>query len=144
MVERESKINCTFCKILSGEYHSSEIYRDKEVAAFLDIQPINPGHVLVIPIEHFVYLEKLNPEIGSKMFKVAQRIASAIRRSDVKCEGINLFLADGENAGQEVWHTHLHIFPRFSRDGFGLKRSHFTEPPREDLDKVAQLIREKM
>ena len=146
MEAKEAKDNCTFCKILSGEYHSSEVYRDEYVAAFLDIQPVNPGHVLIIPVEHSPYLEDLNPDVGAKMFRTAQNIASAIRKSGVKCEGINLLLADGKEAGQEVWHTHLHIFPRYSQDGFGFKHSdkYLVKPPREELDEIARLIREKM
>ena len=143
MLERELKENCIFCQILSGNSPASLIYRDEDVAAFLDIQPINPGHSLVVPIEHSVHLENVTPEIGSKMFRLAQKVASAIRKSGVRCEGINFFLADGEEAGQEVWHTHLHIFPRFSGDGFGLRESHSTRPPRKELDRVAQLILRK-
>ncbi len=144
MENKESKENCPFCKILTGEYASSEIYRDNEVAAFLDIQPVNPGHVLVVPIEHITYMEELRPEIGAKMFQIAQLISGAIRKSGVDCHGINLLLADGEEAGQEVWHTHLHVFPRFSGDGFGLKHSekYYTKPSRKELDKVAALIKE--
>jgi len=146
MSDRESKENCTFCKILSKEYQSSEIYRDDKVAAFLDIQPVNSGHVLVIPIEHSPYLEDLNPDTGAHIFKVAQKISKAIRKSGIKCEAINMLLADGEEAGQEVWHTHLHLFPRFSNDGFGFKFSneYFNKPDRNELDQVAEKIREQL
>ena len=146
MNNKESKENCVFCKILSGEFQCSEIYRDNEVAAFLDIQPINPGHVLVIPVKHTPYLENLDSDIGAKVFVVAQKISKAIRKSNIKSTGVNLFLADGEDAGQEVWHTHLHIFPRFANDGFGLKHSkeYFNKPSREELDHVAGLIREQL
>lgn len=140
---KESKENCTFCKILDGVYPCSEIYRDEEVAAFLDIQPVNPGHVLVIPIKHTSYLESLDTEIGGKLFQVGLRVAKALRKSDIKCEGVNFFLADGEEAGQEVWHTHLHVFPRYEGDGFGLKHPerYFVKPQRAELDEVAENIR---
>lgn len=146
MEKKEAKDSCVFCKILSGEFESSEVYRDKDVVAFLDIQPVNPGHVLVIPVEHVAYLDKLDPNIGAKMFQVGQKIAKAIRESGVKCEGVNLLLADGEEAGQEVWHTHLHVFPRFNNDGFGLKHSekYFQKPGREELNHIASQIREKV
>ena len=77
------------------------------------------------------------------MFRVAQRLAKALRQSGVKCEGVNLFLADGEAAMQEVFHVHLHIFPRYSEDGFGLRFGpHYgVKPSREALDEIAKKIK---
>jgi histidine triad (HIT) family protein len=113
--------DCTFCKILAGDLPSSRVYEDAHCTAFLDIQPVNPGHILVIPNEHAASLSELEPETGAQMFRVAQRLAHALRRSGLRCEGVNLSLADGEAAGQEVFHVHLHVFPRYSGDGVGLK-----------------------
>ena len=75
--------------------------------------------------------------------RVAHRLAAALRRSGVRCEGVNLFLADGEAATQEVFHVHLHVFPRFHGDGFGLTfgPDYTTRPPRSALDAVAAQIR---
>ena len=142
----ESKENCVFCKILSGEYECSEIYKDESVVAFLDIQPINPGHILVIPREHVSSLDDLDENLGAKLFQVGQKVSKAIRESEVKREGINFLLADGEAAGQEVWHTHLHITPRYSGDGFELKHSekYYQKPTRDELNKVARIIRDKI
>jgi diadenosine tetraphosphate (Ap4A) HIT family hydrolase len=77
------------------------------------------------------------------MFEVAQRMAAALRRAGLKCEGVNLFLADGEQAGQEVPHVHLHVFPRFSGDGFDpkLPPSYGRQPERPELDRIAAGIR---
>lgn len=74
------------------------------------------------------------------------RVAAALRKCGVRCQGVNLFLADGEAAGQEIFHSHLHVFPRFAGDGFGLKFSpnYFVLPPRADLDEVADDIRNVM
>jgi histidine triad (HIT) family protein len=74
------------------------------------------------------------------------RVAAALRACGVRCEGVNLFLADGEAAGQEIFHAHLHVFPRFAGDGFGLKFSpnYFVVPSRADLDEVASDIRNAM
>ena len=74
------------------------------------------------------------------MFRVAQRLAAALRASAVAPEGINLFLADGEVAGQEVFHAHLHVVPRRRGDGFGV-RAVFGSPSREELDRHAREIR---
>jgi histidine triad (HIT) family protein len=135
--------DCTFCKLLSGELEASVVYRDDTCSAFMDIQPVNPGHMLVVPNRHAAYLADLKAEEGAQMFRVAQRLASALRASGVRCEGVNLFLADGEAAMQEVFHAHLHVFPRHRGDGFGLKfpPTYSQKPERKELDVVAEMIR---
>ena len=134
---------CIFCEILQGTAESSIVYRDNLVTAFMDIQPINPGHILVIPNSHAAYLADLEPEAGAHMFSVAQKLAQAIRDSDLLCEGINLFLADGEAARQEVFHVHLHVIPRCAGDGFGLTfpERYFIRPSRTELDAAAESIK---
>ena len=136
--------DCIFCRILAGDVPGSFVYRDDRVAAFMDIQPVNPGHVLVIPLRHAAFLADIDAETAAYLMRVAQCVAAAIRRSGVRCEGINLFLADGEAAMQEVFHVHLHVFPRFAGDGFGLRfsPSYFTRrPERAELDHTAASIR---
>lgn len=110
----------------------------------MDIQPVNPGHVLVIPVRHAPYLADLDPPTAGRLMQEGQRIAAAIRSSGVRCEGINLFLADGKAAMQEVFHVHLHVFPRFAGDGFGLRFGpRYKElPSREVLEGVgSQIVR---
>jgi len=133
-----------FTKILAGEVPASFVYRDDEVAAFMDIQPVNPGHVLVIPIAPIEYFYELDDETCGHLFQVAKKTLKAIRDSEIPAEGINLFLADGASAGQETAHVHLHIFPRFQDDGFELKfaERYFQLPSRTDLDAVAYQIRQ--
>ena len=137
---------CIFCRILSGDLPASMVYRDDHCAAFMDIQPVNPGHILVVPNQHAASLADLDERVAGPMFRVAQRMARALRVSAVRCEGVNLFLADGEAAGQEVGHGHLHVFPRYEGDGFGLKFSpaYFSRPGRAELDQVAASIREAL
>jgi len=89
-------------EILSGTPPASFVYRDKLVSAFMDIQPINPGHVLVVPNKPVENLNDLDEKTAGHLFVVASRIAEAIRNTDLKCEGVNMFLADGEATGQEV------------------------------------------
>ena len=135
--------NCVFCKLLSGELEVSLVHQDDLCSAFMDIQPVNPGHVLVVPNRHAPYVADLKEAEGARMFRVAQRLTAALRESGMKCEGVNFFLADGEAAGQEVFHAHLHIFPRYAGDGFRL-----VLPPgssrksnRDELDGIAGTIR---
>jgi diadenosine tetraphosphate (Ap4A) HIT family hydrolase len=134
---------CGFCQILAGKAEASFLFRDERVAAFVDIEPVTPGHLLVIPIRHAVYLSDLEPPDGARIFEVAQSLAAALRRSGLKCEGVNLFLADGERAGQEVPHVHLHVIPRFRGDGFSLKLppGYGHHPERSELDRIATAIR---
>lgn len=137
---------CVFCEILVGRLPSSQVYQDERCTAFLDTQPVNPGHVLIVPNGHTAFLADLEEETGAQMFRVAQRLSQALYKSGLKCEGVNLFLADGEAAMQEVFHVHLHVFPRYAGDGFGLKFSprYFQKPSRAELAAIAQQIRQAL
>jgi histidine triad (HIT) family protein len=134
---------CVFCEILAGRLPSSTIDHDELCTAFLDIQPVNPGHILIVPNLHFARLADLDADTGAHLFRVAQRLAQALRRSGVRCEGVDLLLADGEAAGQEVFHVHLHVVPRFEHDGFGFRFSpaYYQKPERLELEQVAEQIR---
>lgn len=140
----EMILDTTFTRILQGEAPATFVYRDDRVSAFLDIQPVNPGHVLVVPNEPVRSLAELDEDTGAHLFKVAMRIAEAIRKTSLRCEGVNLFLADGESAGQEVFHVHLHVIPRFKGDGFGLRFPQGYSDPRarEELEEVGMKIRD--
>jgi histidine triad (HIT) family protein len=140
---RHDPQSCVFCGIVSGREPASIVHRDDLVCAFMDIQPVNPGHMLVVPNVHGAYLADVEPEVGGRMFVVAQRLAVAIRASGVRCEGVNFFLADGVAAGQEIFHAHLHVFPRFDGDGFGLRHppNYLSLPSRATLDGIANSLR---
>lgn len=135
--------SCTFCDIAAGKAPASIVYTDDGVLAFMDIQPVNPGHLLVVPQIHATHLADLDEEIGGRLFQVGMKLAQAVRRSSVRCEGVDLFLADGEAAGQEVFHVHLHVIPRFRGDGFGFRfPPHYQRlPERRSLDEVAAGVR---
>ena len=134
--------DCVFCRIVNGTEPTSVVHSDDEVMAFMDINQINLGHLLVIPKVHAAHISELDEEIGAHLFKVAMRVAEAVRKSGVRCEGINLFVADGEAASQDVFHFHLHIIPRFDGDGFGLRfgPNNLFRPSRKKLDEIADDI----
>lgn len=136
-------MDCVFCGILAGEVPVSKVYEDENCLAFLDIQPVNSGHTLVIPKRHAAALAELDAGIGGQLFSAGMRIAAALRQGSIRCEGVNFHLADGEAAGQEVFHVHLHVFPRFGGDGFGLRfGSHYQQlPARSELDVIAAGLR---
>jgi histidine triad (HIT) family protein len=138
--------DCVFCRILAGREPVSMVYQDDFCSAFMDIQPVNPGHLLVIPNMHAPYLAQLDEETGARMFRIAHRLAQAVRESGVRCEGVNLFLADGEAASQEVFHVHLHVIPRYESDGFALRfgPDYYVLPERSELDKAAASIRQAL
>ena len=135
--------DCVFCDIVADHLPSSMVYEDEVCTAFMDIQPVNAGHLLVIPRQHAASLAELDEETGAHVFTVAQRIAHALRHSGLRCEGVNLFLADGAAAGQEVFHVHIHVIPRYRGDGFGFRfgQNYGQRPARADLDALAGQIR---
>jgi histidine triad (HIT) family protein len=133
---------CVFCRIVSGKEPASFVHEDEVVVAFMDLLPLNAGHTLVVPRRHASGLAELDPVDGAKMFEVGQRIAIAIRKSGLRCDGVNLRVNDGEAAGQDVWHVHLHVIPRVHGDGFGGRRPPgYAIAPRDELDVIAKQIR---
>ncbi len=136
---------CIFCAISAGDAERSLVYEDETCVAIMDIAPVNRGHVLVIPRRHAVGLEDLDDETGSRVFATAMRVSAALRRSPIQPDGINLFLADGEAAGQEVFHAHLHVLPRFTGDGLRIERAGGNVlAERDELDQVASSIRQEL
>jgi histidine triad (HIT) family protein len=122
------------------------VYEDDEIIAFLDIRPINPGHTLVIPKDHAANLKDLDSQLGGRLFQVAGQVASALRKSGLRCEGINVWLADGKAAFQEVPHIHIHVIPRFKGDGLRLQvgPDYGKTPSDEKMQQQAEKIRKAM
>jgi diadenosine tetraphosphate (Ap4A) HIT family hydrolase len=133
---------CPFCALIAGKAETSELHRDERAIVFMDIQPTNPAHVLVVPIEHCARLSDLEPETGAHLFQLAQGVVSAIYRSSLSYEACNLHLSDGELAGQEVMHLHLHVVPRAKGDGIRFGGGQRRRPDRADLDALGRRIRE--
>lgn len=129
-----------FCQIVEGTADASVVHDDEDLLAFCDLNPVNPGHLLVVPKQHSTGLADLDEADGAKMFTLAHRLAGALRRTALKCEAVNLFLADGEAAGQEVFHVHLHVIPRFAGDPFRVSPGQ-RRATRAQLDEVATLVR---
>lgn len=140
MAANAGAAGCVFCDIVAGREAASVVHSGETVLAFLDIRPLTTGHLLVVPRAHAPYLADLDPAVGGHMFGVAQQMAAALRRSGLPCQGVNLFLADGEAAFQEVFHVHLHVIPRNPGDGFRL-HAKWRNPPRAELDSVAEKVR---
>ena len=90
-----NKQDCIFCKIVKGEIPCAKIYENKNLLVFMDIQPINKGHLLIIPKEHNELITNLKDNILEEMIKIARKLDISLRNIKIKCEGVNLFLADG-------------------------------------------------
>jgi histidine triad (HIT) family protein len=133
--------DCVFCEILKGDSPASFTYQDDTVVAFMDVQPITHGHMLVVPRVHAVLMSDLDETISMRAFRVARKLAAAVR-STLGASGVNLFVADGEVAFQDVPHFHVHVIPRYPKDGFGLTfpRTYDKPPGRAQLDAIAAAI----
>jgi len=130
---------CVFCAIVAGDTEASLVYEDEVAVVFMDVNPVTPGHLLVVPRSHAVGLEDLDEDTSAHVWSLGHQMARALRRTSLRCEGINVFLADGEAAFQEVFHFHLHVFPRFAGDGFSIDAD-WKQRPRDLLDAEAQSI----
>lgn len=104
-----------FEKIIAREIPAAIIYEDDDVISFLDIKPVNKGHALVVPKKKFRNLFDGDPEVLGKMVKVAQLVANA-QRAALNADGANLTMNNESAGGQDVFHAHMHVIPRFDGD----------------------------
>lgn len=136
---------CVFCGIVSGEAERSAVYEDDRCIVIMDLMPVNRGHALVLPKRHAELVADLPVGECAHLLEIGVRVSAAIRASTIRAEGVNFWIADGEVAGQEVPHAHLHVLPRFRGDGFRVvKDGGWAEPqPRVELDAAAAELRER-
>jgi len=107
--------DCIFCKIVRGEIPSKKVYEDKDTLAFLDINPANPGHTLVVPKKHSEDLTKSGEEDITKAMHVVKKITATLKEK-MNAIGVNVLQNNGKPAGQIVAHTHFHVIPRYPND----------------------------
>ena len=111
--------DCIFCKIVEGTIPSNKVYEDDRVLAFLDISPVNPGHTLVIPKEHFANFEEIPEELLAEVILVVKKVGLAIKKG-LDCKGYNIGVNNDPISGQVVPHFHFHVIPRLKGDGIRL------------------------
>ena len=133
--------NCVFCRIIGGAETVSIIYEDDEVLAFLDIQPLHRGHVLVVPRRHYKNLFYVPEDLAARVFATARRILPGLRRA-TGSRAINLFSPNGADGGQDVFHFHLHLIPVPVGQPFPLQLPDPSAPvpSRSELDVMAARI----
>ena len=110
-------MDCIFCKIVKGEIPCAKLYEDSKVLSFLDIGPINYGHALVIPKQHYVTIIDTPDDVLKDLIMVTKKVTKAIKEA-TGVEGVNNLLNNGKASGQAVFHAHMHIIPRFEGDDF--------------------------
>ncbi|MGD0449687.1 MAG: HIT family protein [Candidatus Bathyarchaeia archaeon] len=134
--------SCIFCKIVKKQASSSIIYEDESVMAFLDIRPLNLGHTLVVPKPHFVDIFNIPENELCNIHGVSKLISPAIKKA-TKADGISIIQQNGKSAGQDIFHFHVHVVPRFE----GQRMPSFSElrpVERVKLDEMAKKIRQHL
>ena len=111
--------DCVFCKIVAGEVPSFTLFEDEATLAFMDINPANEGHALVIPKEHVVDLYSMSDEALARTMATAKKVAAAVART-LNPDGLNLVQCNGPAAAQSVMHFHVHVLPRVRDDGLAM------------------------
>lgn len=134
--------DCPFCAIVADEAPAYRLHEDDRTLAFLDVAPVTRGHALVVPKPHRETLTGMEPDLVADTFRSARRVAAAVEAA-FDPDGLNLLQANGEAAGQEVFHAHVHVLPRYTDDEVRV------EWPREDLAEpegrsVAAAVREEL
>ncbi|MBI3573605.1 HIT family protein [Candidatus Kaiserbacteria bacterium] len=115
-MEEPDQASCIFCKIAKGEIPSTKVYEDDRTLAFLDIRPVNPGHTLIIPKAHYRNILDIPEEAFLDVARTIKKVAPAVKAGS-GAEGVNVSSSHEPSAGQEVFHLHFHIIPRFGGDG---------------------------
>lgn len=133
--------DCLFCKIVAGDIPAEKVYEDDAVLAFLDIHPVNPGHVLVIPKAHSEGIVDASDEALAAVMRTVKRIVPGVLKA-VAAEGYNVGVNQGKVAGQVIFHLHVHLMPRFPEDGHRLWHGKDTTP--DELKSVAEKIRKHL
>ena len=108
-------MSCLFCAIVRGELPASVFLETDELLGFLDIQPVRPGHALIVPRAHAVRVAELSPDTASELWAAGIRVGDAVREA-LGCDDVHLLVNDGPAASQTVPHVHLHVVPRAHGD----------------------------
>lgn len=125
---------CIFCRIAQKKAPASIVYEDDAVMAFLDIRPLNEGHTLVIPKRHYALIYEVPDEEIAHLYKAVKRVALAVKKG-VAADGITISQQNERAAGQEVFHVHVHVIPRYA----GQKLARFSETREESMSRLNEV-----
>ena len=132
-------MDCIFCKIVSNEIPSVKAYEDDRVLAFMDINPISEGHLLIIPKAHAASIYEITEDDFLSVMSVTHKLAAAVKKA-LNPDGINLLQLNGRAANQVVPHLHMHIVPRWSGDGLTISQWDMVAGDMENIKAVAEKI----
>lgn len=136
--------DCVFCRIVAGDAPASIVDEDELTLAFMDLNPVTQGHVLVIPKAHAENIYDCTEEQASAMMCMGARIARSAKTA-FECAGVNYWMANEPAAGQVVMHAHLHVIPRYPNDGVSLRHSYArSRGARQELDALARQLRQQI
>ncbi len=136
-------MDCIFCKIVAGEIPSVKVYEDDSVLAFMDINPLNNGHLLIIPKAHAATIHEISEADFLAVMSATHRLAAAVREA-LNPDGINLLQLNGKAANQVVPHLHVHIVPRWSGDGLTVSQWNLVSGDMERIKGVAEQIQKAL
>jgi len=136
-------MDCIFCKIIAGDIPCSKVYEDALFIAFLDIRPVHKGHVLIVPKKHFLNVFDTPDEEAETIYKVAKKISGAVMKA-AGCDGINIVQNNNAAAGQEVFHSHLHIIPRYDNDKLRFASIHKEYDSFDEMGEMAEKVKEAL
>ncbi|MDY6821451.1 MAG: HIT family protein [Deferribacterota bacterium] len=136
-------MDCIFCKIINGELPSKKIYEDEHYIAILDIMPVNYGHTLLIPKTHFRNILDMPDEYSNSIYYKVKQLAKAIKNG-ISCDGLNIIQNVESAGGQEVFHAHIHIVPRYKDDNFRLALQKKKYQDDAQMDRYAELIKNNL
>ena len=134
--------NCIFCKIVKGEIPCDKVYENDSTLAFLDINPVYPGHTLIVPKKHYSSLIEISEKDLGEVMKTVKQITPGILKS-TNVKAFNLFQNNGKEAGQDVFHVHFHLIPRKEGDGLDIKLKTL-KLSSEEMKKTAQNIKKEL
>ncbi len=132
--------DCIFCKIIAGEIPSEKVFENEHTYAFLDIHPVNKGHTLVVPKTHAENIYDISSANFCTLMETVRTLSPIVKKA-VGADGINIGINNGGAAGQIVFHSHVHIIPRYEKDGF--RHWHGTPYEEGEMEKTGETIRSK-
>ena len=131
--------SCIFCRIAQKQVPASRVFEDERVVAFLDIRPLNEGHTLVIPKEHYESIFDIPQDLVAYLHGITKNVAIAVEKA-VKADGISIIQQNGKAAGQEIFHLHVHVIPRYEGQKLS-STSKISEVDIRELSLTAEKIR---
>lgn len=137
---------CIFCKIVNGDIPARKVFENEHTLAFLDLSQVTPGHTLLIPKKHVKDIMGYNQELAMNVFKVLPEVSRAVRDHAPSIEGLNIVVNNGEVADQTVFHSHMHLIPRYTKeDDFGLKwKNNADQYSDEEMTQIQEAIQNKL